>query len=328
MKAILYGVGVYFKSTGHMLLPKDMEVVAYGNSDITRCTSFSGRMIDGKPVLSPKEIAVVDYDVLYVCTGSGLIGEVFCVLRENNIPTQKIQFLSHLDTGLLHWTDIPQEDQSVISVIDEIRIRQRVKQDFDVVNEIFLGNVYSMYIPAHSIVLDLGMNIGDTALFFAANKNVEKVYSYEPFGDIYQQALDNFALNKPEISQKILPYNFAVSDKREDIEVSTKAEWRSVFDKATDDQKMLIHCEPADEIIGAIIENNPGKNIILKMDIEGSEFPILRLLKQTDLLLKISAINMEYHREPAELISILEECGSVVPVWARPVMVSWDHLRL
>ena len=43
----------------------------------------------------------------------------------------------------------------------------------------------------------------------------------------------------------------------------------------------------------------------MKIDVEGSEFPIFDSIKSADLIEKIDAIVMEYHRDPKELLGIL-----------------------
>ena len=39
---------------------------------------------------------------------------------------------------------------------------------------------YNFVFDMQIVVIDIGMNVGDTTLFFAANPFVKKVYSYEP----------------------------------------------------------------------------------------------------------------------------------------------------
>lgn len=41
------------------------------------------------------------------------------------------------------------------------------------------------------VVIDVGMNVGDTALYFLANANVEKVYGFEPFQGTFLDAREN-----------------------------------------------------------------------------------------------------------------------------------------
>jgi FkbM family methyltransferase len=83
-------------------------------------------------------------------------------------------------------------------------------QDILQIYEVFYMFPYSFSdIQNNYTVLDIGANIGDTALYFASYKNVDKVYAFEPFLKTYQQACDNFALNN--IGGKIEIFNFGIS---------------------------------------------------------------------------------------------------------------------
>jgi len=54
----------------------------------------------------------------------------------------------------------------------------------------------------NAVVFDVGANIGDTALVFASNPRVEKVFSFEPLHSIHQRLQQNLCYN-PEIKDKI-----------------------------------------------------------------------------------------------------------------------------
>ena len=159
------------------------------------------------------------------------------------------------------------------------------------------------------------MNIGDSTLFFASNDNVDAVYGFEPFKDTYQQALDNFALNESNIRNKIHPYCQAVSNfngTRKIPIVSDESMGRSTaLENAENEISNAVEIEyrRADEVLRQIIKDNEGKPLILKSDTEGSEFEVFDCLKDTDILRYVDAIVMEYHRNPAELINIIEEFG-------------------
>ena len=65
----------------------------------------------------------------------------------------------------------------------------------------------------------------------------------------------------------------------------------------------------AKEVLENILSENEGRYVILKIDTEGSEFPIFDSIKNTDILSRIDCIVMEYHRNPAELVDILKHSG-------------------
>jgi len=60
------------------------------------------------------------------------------------------------------------------------------------------------------VVLDVGANIGDTALFFLKHPDVEKVYSFEPFQETYMKAEKN--LERYIDSPRLELLNYGLSD--------------------------------------------------------------------------------------------------------------------
>src|SRR5271157_4477588 len=59
-------------------------------------------------------------------------------------------------------------------------------------------------------VIDIGANIGDTAIYFAQFNEVRKVIAYEPLPYLYGLMLEN--LRCCQIGKKVVPKNEAVSD--------------------------------------------------------------------------------------------------------------------
>lgn len=309
-RVILYGIGEYYRNHKH-LLPKDMEVIAFGDSMEEKATSHTGKLMDGRPVLTPAEIEKEAFDILYICPDYNAGNRIYQYLRQFNIPGSKIRFLNRINAVKGGWEYVVQEDKSIVSSIGPIKIRERMLADFDNVAEVFAENCYNVDITEKgTIVIDLGMNIGAATLFFAGNDHVEKVYSFEPFPDTYQQAIDNFALNTEEIRGKIHPFPYAVLDWEGDKEVSIETEqtgWRNIFAHNESKQMVTIHCRRARDVVEEIVEENPGKKVILKVDTEGSEFAIFDSLGQTDLLNQIDTIVMEYHRDPESILNLLKK---------------------
>ena len=309
-RVILYGIGEYYKNHKH-LLPKDMEVIAFGDSAEEKATSHTGRFMDGRPILSPAEIEKEAFDSLYICPDFHAGNRIYHYLQQFDIPVGKIRFLNRINTVKEGWEYAIQEDKSIVSSIGQIKIRERMLADFDNVAEVFAENCYNVDITEKgTIVIDMGMNIGAATLFFAGNDLVEKVYSFEPFPDTYQQAIDNFALNTDKIRDKIHPFHLAVLDWEGDKEVSVDTEqtgWRNIFSHNESKQMVTIHCRQAKDVVKEIVEENPGKKVILKVDTEGSEFAIFDSLGQTELLNQIDTIVMEYHNDPEPIISLLKK---------------------
>ena len=66
------------------------------------------------------------------------------------------------------------------------------------------------------IILDIGSNVGDTALDFASKGLT--VYGFEPVKELYELSLKNVGLN-PHLNDKINIFNYAVSYKKGTISI-------------------------------------------------------------------------------------------------------------
>lgn len=309
LKAIIYGTGKYYQANKSRL-PQDIEIIAFANSDKDRATSQSGILFEGKEVLAPEELSSKEYDLLFICTDSYFGNRIFHQLKNCEIDLRKVQFLYRTGTTEGEWHYELQDDKSLISTIGGIKVKEKYLTDSDIMAEVFIMNNYNVHLPGkESVFIDVGMNIGIVSLYFARYEWINKVYGFEPFPDTYSQAVENFKRNDAAIYNKIHPQNVALSDKDETLEVPLEHEetgWRSIKGStANRDQCIRITSKKASAAIGDIVNENPGKQIILKVDTEGSEFPIFKSLHQTDVLSKIDVIMMEYHKSPEPIAEIL-----------------------
>jgi hypothetical protein len=81
--------------------------------------------------------------------------------------------------------------------IDGLKFKDNSPQTPSALDEVFLHQEYNFFDSAQKwIVVDVGANIGDTALFFAKKENVEKVFSYEPVSPTFKVLQENLDLNE------------------------------------------------------------------------------------------------------------------------------------
>jgi FkbM family methyltransferase len=165
------------------------------------------------------------------------------------------------------------------------------------------------------IVIDIGMNIGDTALFFASYDNVKRVYAFEPFEPTYKKACANFKLNG-NLSSKITSYNFGISDKDETLDIyyspniaGSMTTDNSEYNKSKSTSKNIIKETIILKSINYIFEKiltppPPPHKIILKLDCEGAEYNILDEMDKKGLFKYVDIIMLEWHRKGKE--SLLE----------------------
>jgi len=177
---------------------------------------------------------------------------------------------------------------SIAMNIDNIEDIERMKNALinrdihNVFDEVFAkGEYLKLYeaIKPNTILLDLGANVGDTAIYFALNNNIIKIISYESSPEAFQRLLKNIKIYK-----KIEPHNNAVMPKdgfvinKYDIPKS----WNTVR-KARKGIKAIT--------LASILSKYKGHGIAIKCDIEGSEKDLFK----TDLS-DIYAIEVEYHK--------------------------------
>ena len=311
-KSIIYGAGRYYHLNKERL-PKNIEIIAFADSDENKATSHSGKLLDGKEILTVQEMLVREYDLIYVCTDHYYSNRIFDMLKKCNLDLKKVCFLNR--TGIFNneWVYEVQEDKSLISTIKGIKIREKFITDSDTLAEVFASNNYNIRLAQKdSIVIDIGMNIGIVSLYFARYDWISRVYSYEPFPDTYQRAIENFKLNEPYIQNKIFSQNIALSNRNEEVKVAVNVDGsngRDIFCRAEGKRQVEIVIRDAASEIGKILKENQGKQIILKIDVEGSEFDIFESLSHTDILKNVDAVMMEYHREPETLCQQLSLNG-------------------
>ena len=159
------------------------------------------------------------------------------------------------------------------------------------------------------IILDIGSNVGDTALDFASKGLT--VYGFEPVKELYELSLKNVGLN-PHLKDKTNLFNYAVSYKKGTISIDKMDSTSDYVDTEDSYEIEVITLED-------ILSKFNIKPTLLKMDCEGCEFDIVR---NTDLR-DFEEIIMEHHAglrndNHEDIVNILEKQGfkvNVVPLW-------------
>lgn len=172
--------------------------------------------------------------------------------------------------------------------------------DIILVGELFLKQVYNFVAEGEWCAIDIGMNIGLASLLLAAKPFVKEVHAFEPFTATFERARANLSLN-PDIAHKISVYNVGLEDKDEDRTVLIGDDRPSGSFTTTGwpaGAPHVICIRDAATTLRPIIEAAKalGRNVIVKVDCEGSEFPIFATLDTHGLLDDISALMVEWHR--------------------------------
>src|SRR6266487_3237706 len=172
----------------------------------------------------------------------------------------------------------------------------------EVVN-IFLEDVYRILPVRGKVVLDIGANIGDSAIYFALS-GASKVIGVEPFPDNYEMARKNVALNN--FSGRISVMLAGCSANAGYIDISDGFE-SGIASHTYDDSYKPGTRVPSLTLESILKEYNiQDGETILKMDCEGCEYDTI--LSASDALLRhFSHMLIEYHKGYKDLKERLEK---------------------
>ena len=176
------------------------------------------------------------------------------------------------------------EGQSLKGIFGGFSFHIRNKEDFQIFQEVFIQKDYDVEMPGELVVADVGMNVGYASLRFEF-----------PF----KRAIENFNLNSA-LKSKIFPNGFGLFDAnlqravRYDDTQTISTSVRGAGAGA----EVIIHLREASSILGPIIRNAKamGRRFMLKLDCEGSEFPIIENLHSTKLLKEVDILLLEWHK--------------------------------
>src|SRR5258707_786201 len=194
-----------------------------------------------------------------------------------------------------------------------------------IAQEVFGNQEYGVTSSNESIVIDIGMNVATTALFFAKEPAVKKVIAFEPSSQAIERAKRNFALN-PLIAKKIEVRPYALGDANGKAYLEVIPE-RSTVSKILPDSssptkqenQVLVEIRDAEAELQALVgEVEEHQQIILKVDCEGSEREIFRRLS-ADTISRIDVILLEWHSADimGEIMQTVEKLPFYVLVQRR-----------
>lgn len=209
-------------------------------------------------------------------------------------------------------------DGAHIALIQGCRFNIGTAEEIAMLSEIFLHHNYDVTLPCKSIVLDIGMNNGDSTLYFASRKNVDFVRGYEPFRPTFKAAEKNLKLN-PDLAAKIDICNFGLSDREAELECDYSAENTAgagvsgILGPKDNVSREKIEIRSAGREVVKIRQEFPDHSLVAKIDTEGSEFKIIESFDREKVLDQISVILLEWHEKaPVPITSALLKAGFVV----------------
>ena len=167
---------------------------------------------------------------------------------------------------------------------------------------IFVKNEYNFLRVKDKMILDVGANIGDTAIFFALN-GAKKVIGIEPFQKNFKIAEKNVSFNN--FSNEIELVQAGCSSESGSIKITPdeQSNIESVIKKSEEGEDISLI-----SLKDIIKKYQISKDSILKIDCEGCEYDIIEDAAD-ETLLHFSQIQLEYHSGYKSLKRRFESIG-------------------
>lgn len=182
-----------------------------------------------------------------------------------------------------------------IELSDKIIYLNGVSDNGDIVG-VFVKEDYKFLKPENEIVVDVGANIGDTAIYFAFN-NCKKVIALEPYPYTFEFAKINVKRNELENSVILLNAGYG-KDGEILIDESKRSTTGSDLQTVGAGKKIKIYS------LKTLVSVFALDNALLKMDCEGCEYSILE--EDISTVKKFKRIQIEYHYGYEKLYDFLK----------------------
>ncbi len=174
------------------------------------------------------------------------------------------------------------------------------------INETFAEGVYEWAKPWGSMVLDIGANVGDTAVYFSL-MGAARVYAVEPYPRLCELARENVKINRMPDGITIVNAAVGASSGIMTVDPGFLASGNSELEACE-------HGTPIEILtLADLAERYRLEDAILKIDCEGGEYGAI-LSSSIETLRKFRRIIAEYHAGYRNLAKKLYEAGFDVEV--------------
>jgi len=199
---------------------------------------------------------------------------------------------------------VEENEDNLIIGLNDFKFQVESVEDIFIISEVFIDKDYNFLNSEEVVLIDIGLNIGISSIFFSQKNNVKQIYAYEPVSYTYNIASKNIKLNNIE---KIKTFNFGLGDSNrkekfyfnQNFKGNVGIRKNNSYDinKLADNKKKEIEVDIKDvgEIFVSIEKRHNDLKIIMKIDCEGGEYEIINRLNELHLLSKVNLFMIEWH---------------------------------
>ena len=163
--------------------------------------------------------------------------------------------------------------------------------DMWTVNEVFCRQDYAAG-PELGVVVDIGSNIGISALYFLTRNDASRCYLYEPVPENLERLRGN--LEGFEGRYELAPVAVADQGGRARFGVEPTGRYGGVGLEL--ESSIEVECLGINELLAGVLEREEGIDV-LKLDTEGLELPTVEAIRP-ELLRRIDVVYFEWPEEP------------------------------
>ncbi len=211
--------------------------------------------------------------------------------------------------------------EELIAEKDNVQFKINDEEELFILTEVFVEGAYNLISPTHKklALIDVGMNVGITTLFFASKENVDKIFSFEPFQPTFSMASKNIELNKA-YSHKITANNFGLAKEEAEVTVSyspkekgrmgTKGLPMSEGYTTANISTEVMHLRSASKEFLKIKDQVEDHFVVCKIDTEGAEYEIIDSLYESNLIAIPDVYFIEWHEiKPVDIVAKLKSAN-------------------
>jgi FkbM family methyltransferase len=245
--------------------------------------------------------------------------QVLGFLPEGNTYEFLYDGLSFLNNLKKKGADFSLSENKLSIEIDGLFLFINTWEELFILNEIFSEGIYDISLRDEFALIDIGMNVGFSSLYFANKNNCKRVFAYEPVHSTFDLAGKN--LDRNACSAKIEMFNKGLGYPEREIQVNYTAELKGsiglygnslIKDPPSAANRISLNIEDVSFYLKKNFFEYPGK-FIAKIDCEGCEYEIIERLKDSDILNRVSIFLIEWHKKgPDPIQNILVQNGYYV----------------